>query len=52
LIFSGKVGGDRLLQNAIYPISALENQFDPRNTICMPTVKLIFRLELEKIFIP
>ncbi len=33
----------------IFPISALENKFDPRNTVCMPVVKFIFRLELEKI---
>ena len=33
----------------IFPISSLENKFDPRNTACMPAVKLIFRLELEKI---
>jgi len=36
----------------IYPISALENEFNPRNTTGMPVVKLIFRLELEEIFIP
>jgi hypothetical protein len=33
----------------IFPISSLENEFDPQNTACMPAVKLIFRLELEKI---
>jgi len=33
----------------IFPISSLENKFDPQNTACMPAVKLIFRLELEKI---
>jgi len=35
----------------IYPISALKNKFDPRNTAGMPVVKFIFRLELEEIFI-
>ncbi len=34
----------------IYPISALENKFDPRKTMGMPAVKLIFCLELEEIF--
>ncbi len=43
---------DRLLQNAISSISALKNEFNPRNTTGMPAVKLIFRLELEEIFIP
>ncbi len=33
------------------PISVLKNYFDPRNTTGMPAVKLIFRLELEEIFI-
>jgi len=41
-----------LLRNAIYPISALKNKFNPRNTTGMSAVKLIFRLELEEIFIP
>ena len=36
----------------IYPISALKNKFNPRNTTGMPVVKLIFCLELEEIFIP
>ena len=35
----------------IYPISALENKFDPRNTTGMPVAKFIFRLEPEKTFI-
>ena len=43
---------DRLLRNVIYPISALKNKFNPRNTTGMSAVKLIFRLELEEIFIP
>jgi len=33
----------------IFPISLLENKFDPQNTTCMPGVKLIFRLERVKI---
>jgi len=28
-----------------------KNKFNPRNTACMPVVKFIFRLELEKICI-
>ena len=43
---------DRLLRNAIYPISALKNKFNPQNTTGMSAVKLIFRLELKEIFIP
>jgi hypothetical protein len=34
----------------IFPISALDNKFDPQNIACMPVAKFIFRLELEKIF--
>ncbi len=34
----------------IYPISALENKFDPRNTTGMPVVKSIFCLEQGRNF--
>jgi hypothetical protein len=33
----------------ICPTSALEKIFDPRNTHCMPAVKIFFRLEFEQI---
>ena len=38
------------MQNAVYPISALENKFDPENTTGMPVVKFIFRLEHRRNF--
>jgi len=34
----------------IFPISALGSNFSPQNTLCIPAVKTIARLELEKIF--
>ncbi len=33
----------------VCPTSALEKNFDPRNTAGMPTVKIFFRLEFEQI---
>jgi len=34
----------------IFPISALGSNFNPQNTPCIPAVKILARLELEKIF--
>ena len=34
----------------IFPISALGSNFNPQNTSCIPLVKILARLELEKIF--
>jgi len=34
----------------IFPISALDSNFKPQNTICMSAFKIFVRLELEKIF--
>jgi len=48
----GAISLDRLLRNAIYPIFALKNKFNPQNTTGMSAVKLIFSLELGEIFIP
>ena len=33
----------------ICPASALKENFNPRNTTCMPVVKIFFRLESEQI---
>jgi len=39
----------RPLQNApFFPISASGSNFNPRNTICIPAVKIFAFLELEK----
>ena len=33
----------------IFPTPALEKNFDPRNTSCIPAVKIFFRLGFEQI---
>jgi hypothetical protein len=33
----------------IFPISVLDANFNPQNTICMSPVKIFVRLEIEKI---
>jgi len=42
-------GNQRPLQNAPFcPISALDSNFKPRNTQCIPTFKIFAFLELEQ----
>jgi hypothetical protein len=48
---TGKIGSTGCYTTPISPISTLENKFNPRDTIYMPVVKFIFRLELGKICI-